>query len=73
MTQDPDPKSPPGGHGEGERVPWDREAYGSRQDEDPEDYGSGYDREGHEYGAGQDQEPAASDTEIPGKPRLPEE
>ena len=72
MTQTPETKPPPGGHGEGEDVPWDRERYGSRLDEDVEDYGSGWDRAGHEYGAGQDEEPAASDTEAPGKPRAPE-
>ncbi len=72
MTQAPDPKTPRGGHGEGEREPWDRERYGSLQDEDREDYGSGWDRQGHEYGAGQDEEPAASDTEVPGEPRAPE-
>ena len=56
-----DPKTPPGGHGEGEREPWDRDRYGSRQDEDREDYGSGWDREGREYGEGQDDELGASD------------
>lgn len=65
------PKLPPGGHGEGEREPWDRDRYGSRQDEDREDYGSGWDREGCEYGEGQADEPDASDTETPGKARDP--
>ena len=56
------PRKPlPGGHGEGEDTPWDRERYGSRLDEDVEDYGSGWDREGREYGAGQDGEPSASE------------
>ncbi|MBW8814743.1 MAG: hypothetical protein JF588_15080 [Caulobacterales bacterium] len=73
MTDMADPKAPPGGHGEGEFEPWDRARYGSREDEDQEDYGSGWDRQGHEYGAGQDEEPAASDTEVPGKPRAPDE
>ena len=71
MTQVPEAKPLPGGHGEGEDTPWNRERYGSQLDEDVEDYGSGWDRSGHEYGAGQDDEPAASDTELPGKPRAP--
>lgn len=66
-----DPKSPPGGHGEGERDAWDRDRYGSRQGEDREDYGSGWDRERQEYGEGQEEEPAASDTQTPGEPRNP--
>ncbi len=63
-----DPKSPPGGHGEGEREPWDRERYGSRQDEDREDYGSGFDRESGEYGEGQEDGPGASRDAPAGPP-----
>lgn len=72
VTHVPDPKEPPGGHGEGERDAWDRDRYGSRQgEEDRGEYGSGWDRSAHEYGQGQEDEPAASDTETPGKPRDP--
>jgi hypothetical protein len=63
-------REPKGGHGEGERIAWDRRRYGSQADEDRQDYGSGWDhRDG--YGAGQDDEPAASDTAVPGRPRDP--
>ena len=71
MTQTPEKKPLPGGHGEGEDVPWDRERYGSRLHEEVEDYGSCWDRACHEYGAGQDEEPGASDTETPGGKRAP--
>lgn len=60
-----DPKTPPGGDGEGEREPWDRDRYGSRQDEDKGEYGSGWDRRDGTYGQGHDAEPAASDPDGP--------
>ena len=66
-----DPKTPPGGHGEGDRDAWDRERYGSQTDEDRSEYGSGWDRETREYGEGQEDEPGASNTETPGQKRDP--
>lgn len=65
MSQHSDPKDLPGGHGEGEREPWDRERYGSRQDEDREEYGSGFDPDTQDYGDGQDDEPAVSNRDAP--------
>lgn len=64
-TQRQTPKTPPGGHGEGEWDAWDRDRYGSLKDEDRPEYGSGWDRRRREYGRGQDDEPAASKSELP--------
>lgn len=63
-----DAQTPPGGDGEGEREPWERDRYGSRQDEDKGEYGSGWDRRDETYGQGQDAEPAASDPDGPAPP-----